>query len=549
VHCEHCQITAAEGARFCPNCGGKVTPRVAAGAAAADLAADAPTVALIVGPCESCGAPTLPGSTLCLPCTRAFESILGTQSTAPTADMPALGAAYTAVLPAYEAATLLQAQAPALPSAPVAAPSDPPALALAEDEPLADDEEYEEEEDDAAADDLMADEGATVLAVAPEAEPEPAFSASPEWTPAPELNVVDGIVAIAPWARKGPDADEAPEAEDASAAAAPAGAEPLPWWERSGQDGPVAVAKPEVARYVPPPSAALPPSASLESTVARQHMRPKVGQLAAPAGRAGSRNRTLLIAAALAGIAAIGTPVMWKLAFADRRTTVSALTYEPAATAAPTPAPAPRPERTHGTPAPEPPRVYQDLLPAAPEPVAPPPAVTVTAPSAPAASRTPIKPTKKPGQPAAPEPAAPAVATPEPAPLLVAAAPPVVQAPAAAAPAPPAQIHAEAVPLGKLFEISQVDERPQVTSRFEPVLPARLSGAPQPVVVIVRVLISPSGRAAEASSLRNPTNDDGLAAAAVATVRQWTFAPAKKKGQPVSCWYNVGVAFRPAAGN
>ena len=105
------------------------------------------------------------------------------------------------------------------------------------------------------------------------------------------------------------------------------------------------------------------------------------------------------------------------------------------------------------------------------------------------------------------------------------------------------------MPLGKLFEVSQVDERPQVTSRFEPVLPARLSGAPQPVVVIVRVLVSPSGRAAEASSMRNPTNDDGLAAAAVATVRQWTFSPAKKKGQPVSCWYNVGVAFKHGSGD
>lgn len=70
-----------------------------------------------------------------------------------------------------------------------------------------------------------------------------------------------------------------------------------------------------------------------------------------------------------------------------------------------------------------------------------------------------------------------------------------------------------------------------------------------PVVVIVRVLVSPSGRAAEASTLRNPTNDDGLSAAAVATVRQWTFSPAKKKGQAVSCWYNVGVAFKQGSGN
>jgi hypothetical protein len=36
-----------------------------------------------------------------------------------------------------------------------------------------------------------------------------------------------------------------------------------------------------------------------------------------PASSHGNRNRTLVIGAALAGVAAIGTPVMWKLAFAS----------------------------------------------------------------------------------------------------------------------------------------------------------------------------------------------------------------------------------------
>jgi hypothetical protein len=29
--------------------------------------------------------------------------------------------------------------------------------------------------------------------------------------------------------------------------------------------------------------------------------------------------------------------------------------------------------------------------------------------------------------------------------------------------------------------------------------------------------------------------------AVVAAVKQWTFSPARKKGEPVSCWYHVGV--------
>jgi TonB family protein len=85
-----------------------------------------------------------------------------------------------------------------------------------------------------------------------------------------------------------------------------------------------------------------------------------------------------------------------------------------------------------------------------------------------------------------------------------------------------------------------------VVNRFDPVLPARISTTVT-VVVIVRVLVSPSGRAVEASPVKNPTNDAGVGAAAAATVRQWSFAPARKKGQPVSCWLNVGVVFKAAS--
>jgi len=528
VYCDHCQTTVVEGAKFCPFCGGKLTD---APPADAMDPSQAPTVALTIGPCESCGAPSLPGSTLCLPCTRAFESILGTQP-----------------------------QAPALPSAPVvsAAPDAATLLVAAvshDDEPLADDEEYEDEPDE-----VTAEDAATVLvAAAPPAPPAPeppapAFSSDAmDWsTPASTANDHEGIVALPAWARKGPDTDPDPAA---AAAAETPGAEPVPWWERNGQPSPTAAAKPDVARYVPPPAVAPPASASLESTLARQAMRPKSPAAAAVAMPAvtrppsGNRSRTLVIGAALAGVAAIGTPVMWKLAFASRPTTVSALAVDPVA--APEPVAA-RPERVHGTPAAAPaaatPRVYQDLQPVAPEPLAPAAPVAVPAP---ASTHAAAKPTaaapKKPAVTAAPEPVAAAPAAPDPAPLLVATPTPVIAAPAAAAP-PPAQVQAEAVPLGQIFEVSQVETRPSVTSRFDPVLPARIGGA-TPVVVIARVLVSPSGRAVEATVVKNPSNDAGLGAAAVATVRQWGFAPAKKKGQPVSCWVNVGVVFKAASGD
>jgi TonB family protein len=559
VYCDHCRTTVVESASFCPSCSGALSD--APGADALDPS-QAPTVALTVGPCESCGAASLPGSTLCLPCTRAFESILNTQPTAPMpAPVVAVVAAPLSVLvsvpppgAANEAATLLQRQAPALPSAPDRAASPDaatvltPAVTAAHDEPLADDEEYEDEPDD-----LMAEEDATVLAVAPPAPGataplDVAASDPADWsTPSTSSGEHRAIVALPPWARKGPDAEDAP-AVDAAPAEPPA-AEPVPWWERNGQQSPTA-AKPEVARYVPPPGVAPPASQSLESTLARQAMRPKtppVLPVASPivTRPSGNRSRTMVILAACAGIAAIGTPVMWKFAFASRPTTVSALQMDPVA-APPQPA-APRPERVHGSPAPAP-RVYQDLQPVAADPAPAPPA------AAPAPERTHTVPTAKPGarKPAVaaptPEPvAAPPVAAPEPAPLLVATPPPVAAAPTTAAIAP-ASVQAEAVPLGQIYEVSQVESRPSVTSRFDPVLPARIN-ATTTVVVIVRVLVSPSGRAVESSPVKNPTNDAGVGAAAAATVRQWGFAPAKKKGQPVSCWMNVGVVFKSAAGN
>jgi len=555
VHCDHCQTTVAESARFCPSCGGKLTD-------APDTAVDpsqAPTVALQIGPCESCGAPSLPGSTLCLPCTRAFESILGTQ---PAAALPV--SAPPVFVGADEAATLLRPQAPVLPSAPGGSASPDAATLLiaahaaSQDEPLGEDEEYEEEDGEDEADDLMAEESATILTTAPASAPAPqAYAAdSMDWsTPSTSSGEHMAIVALPAWARKGPDTEaDAPVAE-AAAPEAP-GAEPVPWWERNGQQSPTA-GKPDVARYVPPPAAVPPASASLESTLARQSMRPKAPAAAPASGpvvvaaaprQASQRSRTMVIGAALAGVAAIGTPVMWKLAFASKPTVVSALPLnEPIVDPS---ADAPRVERVHNAavppPAPTTTRVYQDLQPVAPEPVAPPPAPAPTPVVTHAAEKRAA--TKKPTVAAAPEPVVvPVVAAPEPAPLLVATPTPMATAPTAAA-APPTSVQAEAVPLGQIFEVSQVETRPSVTSRFDPVLPARLSGA-TPVVVIVRVLVSPSGRAVEASPVKNPTNDPGVGQAAAATVRQWAFAPARKKGQAVSCWFNVGVVFKAASSN
>jgi periplasmic protein TonB len=108
------------------------------------------------------------------------------------------------------------------------------------------------------------------------------------------------------------------------------------------------------------------------------------------------------------------------------------------------------------------------------------------------------------------------------------------------APPPPAA----AVPVGPLFEMRQVDEQPRVTAQVEPRVPDDLRARPINDVVVLRVLVSQTGRAADVNVLRKSKSGAGLDAAVVAAVRQWTFSPARKKGQPVSCWYNVGVPLR-----
>jgi periplasmic protein TonB len=95
-------------------------------------------------------------------------------------------------------------------------------------------------------------------------------------------------------------------------------------------------------------------------------------------------------------------------------------------------------------------------------------------------------------------------------------------------------------PNGKLFERSDVDESPRVVNRVEPKLPANLKAIRNDVVV-VRVLVSQSGHPFRVSLLRGSRLGRSLDDAVVAAVTKWTFMPAKRKGEAVSCWLNFGV--------
>ena len=106
---------------------------------------------------------------------------------------------------------------------------------------------------------------------------------------------------------------------------------------------------------------------------------------------------------------------------------------------------------------------------------------------------------------------------------------------AAAAPVP-----APTAPTGKLFEPTEVDEPPQVASRVEPRLPPDLPQLRSDLVV-VRVLVSQSGHPFRVSLLRKSRLGRALDDAVIEAVTQWTFAPARKRGEAVNAWYHIGV--------
>jgi TonB family protein len=120
-------------------------------------------------------------------------------------------------------------------------------------------------------------------------------------------------------------------------------------------------------------------------------------------------------------------------------------------------------------------------------------------------------------------------------------------APAAASASPaPAPVEARRpsasdAPVGRFFEPTDVDRSPRVATRVEPRLPANLSRKPVNEVVIVRVLVSQSGRPHNVSLLRRSKLGPSLDNAVVAAVNQWTFSPAQRRGESVSSWLNIGV--------
>jgi periplasmic protein TonB len=129
-------------------------------------------------------------------------------------------------------------------------------------------------------------------------------------------------------------------------------------------------------------------------------------------------------------------------------------------------------------------------------------------------------------------------AAPAPEPVLEPPAPVVVapSAPEVVVSTPP-----PAAPSGQFFETTDVGESPQVTKRVEPQLPDELRNHPLNEILVVRVLVSQSGHPYRISLLRKSKTGPQLDKAVIAAVNQWKFTPAKRRGEAVSCWMNLGV--------
>jgi len=110
--------------------------------------------------------------------------------------------------------------------------------------------------------------------------------------------------------------------------------------------------------------------------------------------------------------------------------------------------------------------------------------------------------------------------------------------PAAVEASPPAP---SAAPLGPIFEATDVNIAPQVASRVAPQLPDGLRAQELHDIVVVHLLVSQSGQPSNVSLLRRSKAGRSVDDAVVTAVKHWTFSPARKKGEAVSCWFNVGV--------
>jgi protein TonB len=126
-------------------------------------------------------------------------------------------------------------------------------------------------------------------------------------------------------------------------------------------------------------------------------------------------------------------------------------------------------------------------------------------------------------------------------PVVASTPAPEIPAPAPARPAAAESARPSAPLTGKFFESNDVDDPPRVATRVGPRLPANVPAGADKKIVVARVLVSSTGHPHHVTLLRGSMLGSATDEAVVAAVTQWRFSPAKKRGEPVNCWLNIGV--------
>lgn len=250
----------------------------------------------------------------------------------------------------------------------------------------------------------------------------------------------------------------------------------------------------------------------------------------------GRSRAAVLTVAAVVIVAVVGLPMGARWLKEQRHTQiVSIQTPEQTTAAAKKEAPAAHRVKTAGGPTEAVPVTADEPAPALAKTSARPAA---TAPvRAPRTVKAPAKPDRSTGASADPVPVASSA-------LLTALAPVAPPPPPSPKPAAESQeVVAPQAPAGRLFESTEVDEAPRIATRVDPQLPGDLQVRGNDVVV-VRILVSHTGHPFRINLLRRSRLGSPVDDAVVAAVKHWTFSPARKRGEAVSCWYNFGVTIR-----
>jgi len=88
-----------------------------------------------------------------------------------------------------------------------------------------------------------------------------------------------------------------------------------------------------------------------------------------------------------------------------------------------------------------------------------------------------------------------------------------------------------------------VDEMPKVVKRVPPKYPQAASKRGEHGTVFVRAIVKKDGTLIQVAVASGKGVSPALDKAAVAAVKQWTFEPAKSKGEPVAVWIVIPVKF------